>query len=89
MDLESVIQSEVSQKEKIKYYILTHKCGIQKNGTDDLIYKTKIETDIENKCVDTEARKRGVQMNREIVVDIYTLLILCIKQKEYIVTLLI
>ena len=28
MDLESVIQSEVSQKEKNKYYILTHICGI-------------------------------------------------------------
>ena len=28
MDLETVIQSEVSQKEKIKYCILTHKCGI-------------------------------------------------------------
>ena len=27
MDLESVIQSEVSQKEKIKYRILTHVCG--------------------------------------------------------------
>ena len=28
MDLESVIQSEVSQKEKNKYSILTHICGI-------------------------------------------------------------
>ena len=28
MDLESVIQSEVSQKEKYKYHILTHICGI-------------------------------------------------------------
>ena len=28
MDLESVIQSEVSQKEKNKYRILTHICGI-------------------------------------------------------------
>ena len=27
MDLESVIQSEVSQKEKKKYRILTHICG--------------------------------------------------------------
>ena len=27
MDLETVIQSEVSQKEKNKYYILTHICG--------------------------------------------------------------
>ena len=37
MDLETVIQSEVSQKNK--YRILTHMCGIQKNGIDDLICK--------------------------------------------------
>ena len=28
MDLDSVIQSEVSQKEKNKYHILMHMCGI-------------------------------------------------------------
>ena len=28
MDLETVIQSEVSQKERNKYHILTHTCGI-------------------------------------------------------------
>ena len=27
MDLKTVIQSEVSQKEKNKYHILMHKCG--------------------------------------------------------------
>ena len=27
MDLETVIQSEVSQKEKNKYHILRHRCG--------------------------------------------------------------
>ena len=32
VDLETVIQSEVSQKEKNKYCILTHICGIQKNA---------------------------------------------------------
>ena len=44
MDLETVIQSEVSQKEKNKYYILTHTCGIQKNGTDEPVCKAEIET---------------------------------------------
>ena len=44
MDLETVIQSEVSQKEKNKYCILTHTCGILKNGIDDLICKAEIET---------------------------------------------
>ena len=28
MDLETVVQSEVSQKEKHKYWILRHICGI-------------------------------------------------------------
>ena len=28
MDLESAIQSEISQREKNKYHILTHICGI-------------------------------------------------------------
>ena len=44
MDLESVIQSEVSQKEKNKYCTLTHICGILKNGIDDLTCKAEIET---------------------------------------------
>ena len=37
MNLESVIQSEVSQKEKNKYRMVTHIYGIQKkkNGTDE------------------------------------------------------
>ena len=42
-DLESVIQSKVSQKEKNKYRILTHACGIQKNGTDGPICRSGIE----------------------------------------------
>ena len=39
MSLEPFIQSEVSQKEKDKYCILTHIHGIQKNGTEDFIYR--------------------------------------------------
>ena len=35
MNLESVIQSEVSQKEKNKYQMLAHLCGILKSGTDE------------------------------------------------------
>ena len=44
MDLETVIQSEVNQKEKNKYHILMYVCGIQKNGIDNLICKAEIET---------------------------------------------
>ena len=35
-------------------------CGIYKNGTDELIYKAEIDTDIKNKCMDTkEGRGMG------------------------------
>ena len=44
MDLETVIQSEVSQKEKNKYRILTHVCGTWKNGTDEPVCRAEVET---------------------------------------------
>ena len=43
MNLEPIIQSEVSQKEKDKYHILTHIFGIQKNGSEEFIYRAAIE----------------------------------------------
>ena len=42
-DLEAVIQSEVNQKEKNKYHIISLICGIEKNDTDELICKAEIE----------------------------------------------
>ena len=38
-----IIQSEVSQKEKDKYRILTHIYGIQENGTEEFIYRAAVE----------------------------------------------
>ena len=38
------MQSEVSQKEKNKYRIISLICGIQKNGRDDLICKAEVES---------------------------------------------
>ena len=43
MNLEPIIQSEVSQKEKDRYHILTHIYGIEKNGTEELIYRAAME----------------------------------------------
>ena len=43
MNLEPIIQSEVSQKEKDKYRILTHIHGIWKNGTEEFIYRAAME----------------------------------------------
>ena len=43
MNQESIIQSEVSQKEKDKYHILIHIYGIEKNGTEEFIYRAAME----------------------------------------------
>ena len=44
MNLEPIIQSEVSQKEKHQHSILTHMYGIQKDGNDNPVFKTAKET---------------------------------------------
>ena len=41
MDLEVIILSEVRQR---KTHIIYHLCGILKNGTNELIYKTEIKS---------------------------------------------
>ena len=46
MKLEPIIQSEVSQKEKYQYSILTHIYGIQKDGNDDPICEIAEEMQI-------------------------------------------
>ena len=43
MNLEPIIQSEVSQKEKDIYLILTHIYRIYKNGTEEHIYRAAVE----------------------------------------------
>ena len=44
MDLEIIILSEVSQTEKNKYHMISLICGIQKNGTNELIYKKETDS---------------------------------------------
>ena len=43
MNLVPIMQSEVSQKEKDKYRIPTCICGIQKNGSEEFIYRAAME----------------------------------------------
>ena len=57
MDLEHVIQSEVSQKEKNKYHILTYICGIQKHGTDKPSSRARIQMQTQGTDVWTQWRK--------------------------------
>ena len=42
MNLEPIIQSKVSQKEKHKYRILTHIYRIQKNGSVQLVSRVRL-----------------------------------------------
>ena len=44
--LEPIIQSEVSQKEKHQYSILTRICGIQKDSNDNPVCETAKETQV-------------------------------------------
>ena len=44
MDVEIVILSKVSQIEKDRYHMIMLICGILKNGTNELIYKTETES---------------------------------------------
>ena len=43
MELEMIILSDVSQKEKDKYHLISLTRGIKKYDTNELIYKTEIE----------------------------------------------
>ena len=43
MNLEPIMQSEVSQKEKNKYHVLMHTYGIWKDGTDEPIFGAAIQ----------------------------------------------
>ena len=54
MGLEIVILSEVSQREKDKHHMISLTCE-SKKGTNEPIYKTEAESDIENKFMVTRA----------------------------------
>ena len=59
MNLEPIIQSEVSQEDKNKYCILMHICGIQKDGTDETMCRAATETDTENRLTDSVQGLQG------------------------------
>ena len=59
MKLEPIVQSEVSQKEKHQYSILTHIFGIQKDGNGDPICETAKETDVKNRLLDSVREGEG------------------------------
>ena len=58
MDLENIMLSEISQREKDKYCMISLICKIFKN-TNKCICKTNRLTDIENKLVVTSGEREG------------------------------
>ena len=57
IDLEIVIQGEVGQKEKRR--IISFICGTQKNGSDELICKAEIKSQIRKQIYGYRGRKEG------------------------------
>ena len=60
LKLEPIIQSELSQKEKHQYSILTHIYGIQKDSNDDPMCKAAKETDVKKRLLDYVGEGKGV-----------------------------
>ena len=44
MDLETILLSKISQTEKEKHHMTSHICEILKDDTNELIYKTEVES---------------------------------------------
>ena len=66
INLEPIIQSEVSQKEKDKYRILTRIYGIQKNDTEEFIYRAAVEKDIDNRFTDMGRGEERVRCQERV-----------------------
>ena len=66
MKLEPIVQSEVSQKEKHQYSILTHIYGIWRDGNDKPICKTAKETQMYSKVYWTLWEKARVGLSERI-----------------------
>ena len=71
MKLEPIIQSEVSQKDKHQYSILTHIYGIKKDGNDNPICKTEKETQVYTTDFGLYGRRRGWDDLREQHLNMY------------------
>jgi len=59
MKLEPIIQSEVSQKDKHQYCILTHIYGIYKDGSNNLTCKTARDRDVKKRLLDSVGEGEG------------------------------
>ena len=66
MNLEPIIESAVSQKDKNKYCILTHIYGIQKDGNDERNFRAAREMQTQRTDLQAWGRREGEgRMNGE------------------------
>ena len=74
MDLDSVIQSEVNKIERNKYHLLTHVCGIQKDGTFEPVCMVGIEMQMQRMDMWTWGRENEWgQLERVALIYIHTM----------------
>ena len=71
INLEPIIQSEVSQEEKDKYHILKHIHGIQKNGTEEFICSAAVEKQTQRTDLWTWERGGEGEMHGESNMETY------------------
>jgi len=67
MNLEPIIQSEVSQKEKDKYHILTRIYRIYKNDTEEFIHRAAMEKQTENELMDMGRGEKRVRCMERVI----------------------
>ena len=67
MKLEPIKQSEVSQRERSKYHIFMHICGIQKNELMKLFAGGNRSRDVEKALVDSLRGEGRVGLTERIV----------------------
>jgi len=66
MNLEPIIQSEVSQKEKDKHCLLTYIYRIEKNGTERFIFRAGMEKQIGNRLMDMGRGEERVRCMKRV-----------------------
>ena len=66
MNLEPIIQSEVSQKEKDKYCILMHYIWYLENGTEECLQGNNGETYIENRLMNMGRGEESVRYMKRV-----------------------
>ena len=66
MNLEPIIESEVSQKEKDKYCILMHYIWYLENGTEECLQGNNGETYIENRLMNMGRGEESVRYMKRV-----------------------